>query len=182
MMAVSQVTRIFEDVRREGRTELTEPEAKQVLAGAGLTITREELASTEDEAVASAERIGFPVVLKIASPDILHKSEAGAIRLDLQTEEAVIRSYDEIIESSQAYNSTARINGVLVQEMIGEGTEVIIGMSQDPQFGPTIAFGFIAAGCAPVGIGCRANGQGDKRLSDPSRCSWKEARGCCGNR
>ena len=81
------------------------------------------------------------MALKVDSPDILHKSEAGAIRLGVCSEEEVIRFYDEIIESSQAYNSGARINGVLVQEMMGEGTEVMIGMSQDPQFGPTIAFG-----------------------------------------
>ncbi|MCK4792429.1 MAG: acetate--CoA ligase family protein, partial [Desulfobacteraceae bacterium] len=83
MMAVSEIKRIFEDVRREGRSELTEPEAKQVLASAGLTITQEELASSEDGAVASAERIGFPVVLKIASPDILHKSDAGGVQIGL---------------------------------------------------------------------------------------------------
>ena len=107
----------------------------------GIPVTREQVAKSSREAARLAAEIGFPVALKIDSPDILHKSEAGAIRLDLQSEAEVIRSYDEIIESSQAYNSTARINGVLVQEMIGEGTEVMIGMSQDPQFWPTIAFG-----------------------------------------
>ena len=130
-----------EDLLASGDKSLGEHDSKALLDLYGIPVTREQVAKSSREAARLAAEIGFPVALKIDSPDILHKSEAGAIRLDLQSEEAVIRSYDEIIESSQAYNSTARINGVLVQEMIGEGTEVIIGMSQDPQFGPTIAFG-----------------------------------------
>ena len=88
-----------------------------------------------------AGEIGFPVVLKIDSPDILHKSEAGAIRLNVDSPEEAIRFYDEIIANAQTHDPNARINGVLVQEMIPGGTEVMIGMSQDPQFGPTVAFG-----------------------------------------
>ena len=107
----------------------------------GIPVTREQVAKSPREAARLAGEIGFPVALKIDSSDILHKFEAGAVRLGLHSEEEVIRFYDEIIASAAAHNPEARINGVLVQEMISEGTEVMIGMSQDPQFGPTVAFG-----------------------------------------
>ena len=107
----------------------------------GIPVTREQVATSAREAARMAEEIGFPVVLKIDSPDILHKSEAGAIRLNVDSPEAATRFYDEIIANAQTHDTNARINGVLVQEMIRGGTEVIIGMSQDPQFGPTVAFG-----------------------------------------
>lgn len=141
MMAVSEITRIFGDVRREGRTKLTEPEAKQVLAGAGLTITQEELASSEDEAVASAERIGFPVVLKIASPDILHKSDAGGVQIGLADAEAVRQGYRGIMEAVAEKHPSARIHGILVQEMVWGGIETIVGVTNRPPFGPVVAFG-----------------------------------------
>jgi acetyltransferase len=97
--------------------------------------------TTARDAVRFAEEVGFPVVLKIDSPDILHKSEARAIRLDVDSKDAVTRYYDEIIANARNYNPSATINGVLVQEMIRGGSEVMIGMSHDSQFGPTIAFG-----------------------------------------
>jgi acetyltransferase len=138
---VSIPTQKVEDLLASGDKSLGEHDSKALLDLYGIPVTREQVARSSSEAAGLAAEIGFPVVLKIDSPDILHKSEAGAIRLGLQSEEAVIRSYDEIVAGAAAYNPGARINGVLVQEMIGEGTEVIIGMSQDPQFGPTIAFG-----------------------------------------
>jgi acetyltransferase len=134
-------TQKVEELLASGDKSLGEHDSKALLDLYGIPVTREQVAGSSSEAASLAVEIGFPVALKIDSPDILHKSEAGAIRLGVCSEEEVIRFYDEIIESSQAYNSGARINGVLVQEMIGEGTEVMIGMSQDPQFGPTIAFG-----------------------------------------
>jgi acetyltransferase len=99
------------------------------------------MATSVSDAVGFAEEIGFPVVLKIDSPDILHKSEANAIRVGVGSKEEIRQIYDELIENASIYNSKARINGILVQEMIQGGSEVMIGMSQDPQFGPTIAFG-----------------------------------------
>ncbi len=107
----------------------------------GIPVTREKVAKSPREAARLAEEIGFPVALKIDSPDIQHKSEAGAIRLGVNSQEEVIRFYDEIIANAQTHNPNAGINGVLVQEMIRHGTEVMIGMTQDPQFGPIIAFG-----------------------------------------
>ena len=120
---------------------LSEHQSKALLNLYGIPVTREQVATSPDDGVRFAEEIGFPVVLKIDSPDILHKSEADAIRLGVDSEASLRRSYTEIIENAQKYNPKARINGVLVQEMIQGGTEVMIGMSQDAQFGPTIAFG-----------------------------------------
>jgi acetyltransferase len=124
-----------------GDKSLSEHQSKALLDLYGIPVTREQVAKSPQEAIRLAGEIGFPVVLKIDSPDILHKSDAGAIRLGVNSQEEIIRFYDEIIANAETYNPDARINGVLVQEMIREGTEVMIGMSQDPQFGPTIAFG-----------------------------------------
>jgi acetyltransferase len=129
------------DLLAAGDKSLSEHQSKALLDLYGIPVTREQVARSSQEAVRLAGEIGFPVVLKIDSPDILHKSEAGAIRLGVNSQEEVIRFYDEIIENTETHNPNARINGVLVQEMIRDGTEVMIGVSQDPQFGPTIAFG-----------------------------------------
>jgi acetyltransferase len=120
---------------------LSEHQSKELLNLYGIRVTREQVVRSPREAIRFAEEIGFPVVLKIDSPDILHKSEARVIRLGVGSKEEILRSYDEIIKNAEKYDPDAKINGVLVQEMIQNGTEVMIGMSQDPQFGPTIAFG-----------------------------------------
>ena len=130
-----------DDLLANGDKSLSEHQSKALLGLYGIPVTREQVATSAREAARMAEEIGFPVVLKIDSPDILHKSEAGAIRLNVDSPEAATRFYDEIIANAQTHDTNARINGVLVQEMIRGGTEVIIGMSQDPQFGPTVAFG-----------------------------------------
>ncbi len=120
---------------------LSEHESKELLRLYGVSVTKEKVVTSPDDAVSFAEKIGFPVVLKIDSPDILHKTEAGVIRLGINSTEKVKKSYKEIMDNAARYNPSARINGVTVQEMVMEGTEVIAGMSQDPQFGPTIVFG-----------------------------------------
>ena len=120
---------------------LSEHESKELLSLYGIPVTREQVVQSPQEAIRFAEENGFPVALKIDSSDILHKSEAGVIRLSVDSKEEILRSYGEIIQNAQKYDPDAKINGVLVQEMIQHGTEVMIGMSQDPQFGPTIAFG-----------------------------------------
>jgi acetyltransferase len=129
------------DLLAAGDKSLSEHHSKALLDLYGIPVTREQVAKSSREAARLAGEIGFPVALKIDSPDILHKSEAGAIRLGVNSQAEVIRFYDEIIANAATHDPDARINGVLVQEMIGDGTEVMIGMSQDPQFGPTIAFG-----------------------------------------
>ncbi|HUT69881.1 MAG TPA: acetate--CoA ligase family protein [Desulfatiglandales bacterium] len=124
-----------------GDTCLSEHQSKSLLKLYGIPVTRENVAKSPDEAISFAEEIGFPIVLKIDSPDIMHKSEAKAIRLGANSKEEILQYYKEIIENAEHYDAKARINGVLVQEMIRGGTEVIVGMSEDPQFGQTIAFG-----------------------------------------
>ncbi len=139
--SVSAVRSLFEKVRATGRTTLAEYEAKQVLSLAGLGTTRESLAAHEDQAVACAERIGFPVVLKVSSPDILHKSDAGGVKLNLADAASVRRAYRDIMTAAKNAGPKARIDGVLVQEMIGAGVETILGVANRPPFGPVVAFG-----------------------------------------
>lgn len=129
---MSAIKRIFDQVKGEGRTKLTEPEAKQVLAKAGVTITREEIATNESEAVKSAERIGFPVALKIVSPDILHKSDAGGVIVGANHAEAVRQGFRKIMESCKTKHAGAEIRGVLVQEMVSGGIETLVGLTNRP--------------------------------------------------
>jgi acetyltransferase len=121
--------------------KLTEEEAKQILKTYDIPVTKEEIATGPEEAVAVAARIGYPVALKILSPDILHKTEAGGVKLNLDTPEKILAAYKEIITNASVYHPDAKIKGVLVQEMLPAGVEVIIGISQDPVFGPVVMFG-----------------------------------------
>lgn len=120
---------------------LTEYDVKQILAAYGIPVTKEAPAHTAREAVIEARRIGYPVALKVLSPDISHKTEVGGIRLNLQTDKAVRDAYGEIMKSAARCAPHAVVSGVLVQEMLGEGVEVIIGVTRDPVFGPCVMFG-----------------------------------------
>lgn len=120
---------------------LNEHQSKWVLSQYGIPIVKEKMATSMQEGLAIAREIGFPVVLKVLSPDILHKTEANAVKLSIISEEDFKKAYREILENAGAYKSDARIDGVLIQEMVSAGTEVIVGMSRDPQFGPTVMFG-----------------------------------------
>jgi len=141
MKGNSEIKEIFHEVRKEGRTKLTEPEAKKVLASAGLAITREDVASSQDEAVTKAEQIGFPVVMKVVSADILHKSDAGGVKVGLADAESVRRAYRDIMAAVKEKHPGANIQGVLVQEMVEGGIETIVGVANRPPFGPVVAFG-----------------------------------------
>jgi acetyl-CoA synthetase (ADP-forming) len=99
------------------------------------------LAKSEDEAVKFAEKIGFPIVLKIVSPDIIHKSDIGGVMVGLKNNDDIRRAYDQILQNVKKHDPKARITGVLVQEMAPAATEVIVGAIKDPQFGPAIMFG-----------------------------------------
>ncbi|MCC7363872.1 MAG: acetate--CoA ligase family protein [Dehalococcoidia bacterium] len=127
--------------RSEGRTLLSEVEAKDVLREAGVPVTKTTLATSADEAVSQAEAAGYPVVLKVVSPDISHKSDAGGVKLNLKSADDVRSAYTAIIESCQKHVPGAKIVGVAVQHMAPQGTEVIVGMTTDPQFGPVMMFG-----------------------------------------
>ncbi len=132
---------IIQGAISEGRKVLLEPEAKALIADYGIPVTRVKVAKTEEDAVQFAREIGLPVVLKIVSPDVLHKSDVGGVKVNLRTEEEVRRAYREIIESVKSKVPNARIVGVLIQEFAPAGVEVIIGLIKDPQFGPTVMFG-----------------------------------------
>lgn len=127
--------------RKDGRSVLTEIEAKQVFAAYGLPITGTQLAGTEDTAVAMAKEIGYPVVMKIVSPDIIHKSDAGGVKVNLKDEASVREAYRTILKNAKAYKEDAKVHGIAVQEMAPWGTEVILGSVNDPTFGPTVMFG-----------------------------------------
>lgn len=132
---------IIERARSEARVLLTEIESKELLRQAGINIIDTKLATSRPEAVSISKQLGFPVVLKIASPDIVHKSDAGGIRLGLETPEQVEKAYDEILTAISQKHPQARVQGVSVQRMAPPGIEVIIGMSRDAQFGPVLMFG-----------------------------------------
>jgi len=132
---------IINKVRSDGRTALTEIEAKQIFKAYGLDVTNSKTVSSEEEAVAIAKEIGFPIVMKIVSPDILHKSDAGGVKVDINSEEEVRTVYNEILQNAKAYKSDADIRGIVIQEMAPWGTEVILGSVNDPTFGPTVMFG-----------------------------------------
>ena len=120
---------------------LTESEAKRVMALYGIPVVEDRLVQTPDEAASAAEALGFPVVLKVESPDILHKTEAGVVRLNLATADAVRSACRDILAAAAAAEPMPRINGVLVQPMLPQGVEMLIGGRTDPQFGPLIVAG-----------------------------------------
>jgi len=132
---------IFDQVRKEGRSILTEFESKRILKQAGISVVETKLAETQKEAVMLSRKIGFPVALKIASPDVIHKSDSGGVKLSLNNVTGVKKAYDEIIKKVRKAYPGAVIHGVSVQKMVRPGTEVIVGTSKDPQFGPVIMFG-----------------------------------------
>jgi acetate---CoA ligase (ADP-forming) subunit beta len=132
---------LFKQAKESGRTLLTEVEAKEVLQEVGVSTTTTLLARSGDEAVALAQKIGFPVALKIVSPNVVHKSDSGGVKLGLKTPEEVLAAHDEIIASVKQHEPSARVDGVAVQNMARPGTEVIIGMYKDAQFGPVLMFG-----------------------------------------
>jgi len=133
--------KIIQTARKDGRSSLLEHEAKRLLAIHGALVPEDFLAKTADEAVEFAKKIGGDVVLKIVSPDILHKSDAGGVRIKLRTEKEIREAFDEIIKNALAFNPQADIRGVLASPMAVEGVEIIIGTKYDDQFGPVIMYG-----------------------------------------
>jgi len=140
-MAPAAVDRILQSVREQNRRVLLEPEAKELCRAYGMPTPAFGVAHTPSEAAELANKVQFPVVLKVVSQDILHKTEAGGVLLDLNSEEEVEDGYGQIVDKVRAYNEKARISGVLVQHMAPKGVEVIVGGLRDSQFGPTVLFG-----------------------------------------
>jgi len=132
---------VIEQARNEGRVVLTEIESKELLGQSGINVNDTRLASSKPETASISEQLGFPVVLKIASPDIVHKSDAGGVRTGLETTQQVGQAYDEILKAASQKYPKASVHGISVQKMAAPGVEVIIGMSKDAQFGPVLMFG-----------------------------------------
>ena len=132
---------ILDQAKKEGRSILTEFESKRILRQAGIPVVETRLAKTQKEAVSLSRKMGFPVVLKISSPEVIHKSDSGGVKLSLNNAAEVKKAYDEILKKVKKLYPEAAVHGVSVQKMARPGTEVIIGTSKDPQFGPVIMFG-----------------------------------------
>jgi acyl-CoA synthetase (NDP forming) len=132
---------ILQRAKKEKRTLLTEVESKQVLEKAGISIVKAKLATSVTEAVAISKELGFPVVLKVASPDIVHKSDIGGVKVGLNNATQVTKAYKEIMAAVKKKQPKANVHGVSVQPMAKAGVEVIIGMTKDAQFGPVLMFG-----------------------------------------
>ena len=132
---------IIDKARKQGRTLLTEIESKQLLKEAGISVAEAKLATSMKQAIELSQEFGFPVVLKVSSLDIIHKSDAGGVKVGLKNASQVRTAYREIMASVKQKYPQAVIEGVSVQPMARPGVEVIIGMSKDPQFGPVLMFG-----------------------------------------
>jgi acyl-CoA synthetase (NDP forming) len=135
------VATILDHVVSEGRTQLTEVEALRICQAYGIPTITYRVATTEEAAVEAAQKVGFPVVLKVLSPDVVHKTDAGGVQVDLRSEEEVSEAYKDILRSVTEHHENAAIDGILVESYQKEGMEVIIGVSTDPVFGPILMFG-----------------------------------------
>lgn len=134
-------SQILKKVAEDGRKILLENEAKSVCMEYGIPVTKFKLAKSEVEAVKAAEEIGYPIVLKVVSPDIVHKSDVGGVILNLKNSRDVQSAYKQILKNVKVKKEEAKILGVLVQEMAPPSTEVIVGAIKDPQFGHALMFG-----------------------------------------
>jgi acetyl-CoA synthetase (ADP-forming) len=132
---------VFAQAKKEGRKYLLEPEAKALCQEYGIPVTRFKVATSADEAAKLAEGIGYPIVLKIVSPEVIHKFDVGGVVLDVKNASEVKDAYEKIMKNVKKHKPEAKIVGVLVQEMAPASTEVIVGSTKDPQFGPALMFG-----------------------------------------
>jgi len=133
--------KIFDKVKKDGRPNLLEEEGQEVLRAYGFPLPKSTLAKTENDAVKIAKKIGYPVVMKIASPQIIHKSDAGGVKVNLTNDNDVKSAFEEIVSNAKKYNKKAEIKGVLIVEMIKGGKEMIIGSKLEPGMGPVIMLG-----------------------------------------
>src|SRR5438067_3644898 len=137
----SAVRKILDQAKAAGRSALTAPEAKGIAEAYGIAVPKEGVASTAAEAAKLATRIGYPVVMKIVSPQILHKTEAGGVVVGVKSAEAAQQAFATIVDNARRYDARATIDGVQIQQMLSGGHEVIIGAVTDPAFGKLVAFG-----------------------------------------
>jgi len=135
------VKKIIDKVKKEGRPNLLEEEGQEVLRAYGFPLPKSSLAKTENDAVKIAKKIGYPVVMKIASPQIIHKSDAGGVKVNLTNDQDLKSAFKEIVANAKKYNNKAEIKGVLIVEMVKGGKEMIIGSKLEPGMGPVIMLG-----------------------------------------
>src|SRR5215469_12338118 len=140
-MEKTAIGEVLAAVKTEGRTSLTAPEAKKVCDACGIATPKEGLATSAKQAVTLAEEIGYPVVMKIVSPQILHKTEAGGVIPNLTKAAEVRSAYKAVISNAKSYAPDASIHGVHIQQMVKGAHEVIVGAVTDPSFGKLVAFG-----------------------------------------
>jgi acetyl coenzyme A synthetase (ADP forming)-like protein len=136
-----KVGRVFQQVRRDRRLQIGDAEARDILDAYGIRIPKSRLCKTADEAVSFAEEVGYPLVMKIASPDILHKTDIGGVRLNNVNANDLRDAFDLLTFRALRYMPNAEIWGCLVQQQTRGGKEIIVGMNRDPQFGPLVMFG-----------------------------------------
>lgn len=136
-----QADQVIQKARQEGRKVLTEGEGKGILELYDVPLPKRHLVQNADAAAQAAQELGFPVVMKIASAEITHKTEAGGVRLGIKDAQEAAQAYGEIMARAKAYNPKATVDGVFVEQMICSGLEVILGAKQDPRFGPVVTFG-----------------------------------------
>jgi acetyltransferase len=137
----TRARRVIEGAITAGKRRLAEDEALELLDAYGIPVAKGELATSADRAVEHAERMGYPVVLKIVAPSIIHKTEVGGVRVNLGDAEEVRRAFGQILQGARSAQPEAIITGVLVQAMVQNGRELIVGMTRDPVFGPLVMFG-----------------------------------------
>jgi acyl-CoA synthetase (NDP forming) len=138
---MSKISAIFAQANKEGRKFLLETEAKNVCMEYGIPVTKFMVAKTAEEAIKFAGKIGYPIVMKIVSPDVIHKFDVGGVLINLKTPKEVESAFKTILENVKKHDPNAKIIGVTVQEMAPASTEVIVGAIKDPQFGQTLMFG-----------------------------------------
>src|SRR6476619_5557455 len=137
----TKVRQLLDAVKASGRTSLTAPEGKQVCDAYGIAVPGEGVARNATEAGKLASEMGFPVVMKIVSPDILHKTEAGGVIVGVKSADEATQAYDTILANAKKYKADAKVDGVQVQQMLKGGLEVIVGAVTDGSFGKLVAFG-----------------------------------------
>ncbi len=138
---MSYVQKIIEDARKKGQHYISGPEAMQILSSYGFSVVTSLITRDEDECVQMANKTGYPVVLKISSPDIVHKVDAGGVELNLKNESDVRKAFQRILDNVKRTKPNATIDGITVEQFVRNGKEVIIGAKRDPQFGPLLMFG-----------------------------------------
>src|SRR5688500_7747057 len=137
----AKVRQVLDEVRKAGRDSLTAPEGRVVCDAYGIGVPKEGVASSAAEASKLADSMASPAVMKIVSPDILHKTEAGGVVVGVKNSAEAVAAYEQIVANASKYKADAKIVGVQVQQMIRGGQEIIVGAMTDPSFGKLVAFG-----------------------------------------